>query len=409
MLDYDDLLLYWFHLMGDAGAGRAGGRRSSTTCWSTSTRTPTRCRRRSSRRLKPDGRGVTVVGDDAQAIYSFRAATRPQHPRRSRSSSIRPRRCARSSRTTARPSRSSAPPTPSSRWRRERHAKELFSAARPAAQRPRLVTVADELAQVDYVVERILERREAGRAAAPAGGAVPRRPPQRRAGGRARPPQHPLREVRRPALPRGRARQGRPGLPALGREPARRPGRLPGGAAAARDGAAAAPSGCATQVARPASRFGAPLAAWTPPAAARADWPAFVELYRAPVRRRHALGRAAGPGAPLVPAAPRAALRRRPGAPGRSRAAGAAGGGRALARALPLRPGPRSPRGHRRRGRPAPPGRGLPDPVHHPLGQGPGVGHASSSSTSPTAASPPTWPPATPSRSRRSGACSTWP
>ena len=24
--------------------------------------------------LKPDGRGVTVVGDDAQAIYSFRAA-----------------------------------------------------------------------------------------------------------------------------------------------------------------------------------------------------------------------------------------------------------------------------------------------------------------------------------------------
>src|SRR5260221_1552555 len=27
------------------------------------------------RRLKPDGRGVTVVGDDAQAIYGFRAAS----------------------------------------------------------------------------------------------------------------------------------------------------------------------------------------------------------------------------------------------------------------------------------------------------------------------------------------------
>jgi DNA helicase-2/ATP-dependent DNA helicase PcrA len=25
--------------------------------------------------LKPDGRGLTVVGDDAQSIYSFRAAT----------------------------------------------------------------------------------------------------------------------------------------------------------------------------------------------------------------------------------------------------------------------------------------------------------------------------------------------
>src|SRR5947207_14771088 len=26
-------------------------------------------------KLKPDGRGLTVVGDDAQSIYSFRAAT----------------------------------------------------------------------------------------------------------------------------------------------------------------------------------------------------------------------------------------------------------------------------------------------------------------------------------------------
>ena len=25
--------------------------------------------------MKPDGRGLTVVGDDAQSIYSFRAAT----------------------------------------------------------------------------------------------------------------------------------------------------------------------------------------------------------------------------------------------------------------------------------------------------------------------------------------------
>jgi DNA helicase-2/ATP-dependent DNA helicase PcrA len=25
--------------------------------------------------MKPDGRGLTVVGDDAQSIYAFRAAT----------------------------------------------------------------------------------------------------------------------------------------------------------------------------------------------------------------------------------------------------------------------------------------------------------------------------------------------
>ena len=48
---------------------------ASTTCSSTSTRTRTRCRPTSSRLLRPDGTGVTCVGDDAQAIYGFRAAT----------------------------------------------------------------------------------------------------------------------------------------------------------------------------------------------------------------------------------------------------------------------------------------------------------------------------------------------
>ena len=46
VLDYDDLLLYWFHLMGDAPFARRIGA-LSTTCSSTSTRTRTRCRPRS--------------------------------------------------------------------------------------------------------------------------------------------------------------------------------------------------------------------------------------------------------------------------------------------------------------------------------------------------------------------------
>ena len=61
--------------------------------------------------LRPRGRGLTVVGDDAQSIYSFRAATVRNisiFPTRS----IRPRASSRSSATTARPRRSSPPPTP---------------------------------------------------------------------------------------------------------------------------------------------------------------------------------------------------------------------------------------------------------------------------------------------------------
>ena len=73
-LDYDDLLLYWHAMMQDEALAAEIGARS-TTSWSTSTRTPTCCRPRSCKRLKPSGEGVTVVGDDAQAIYSFRAAT----------------------------------------------------------------------------------------------------------------------------------------------------------------------------------------------------------------------------------------------------------------------------------------------------------------------------------------------
>ena len=61
--------------------------------------------------LKPDGRGLTVVGDDAQAIYSFRAATVRNildFPGQFRAAG---RASSRSSRTTARPSRSSPRPT----------------------------------------------------------------------------------------------------------------------------------------------------------------------------------------------------------------------------------------------------------------------------------------------------------
>ena len=61
------------------------------------------------------------------------------------------------------------------------------------------------------------------------------------------------------------------------------------------------------------ARFALPpaLASFDPPAAARADWPAFAELFARAVRRGRAVGGAHGPGAPLVRAARRAPLRRR--------------------------------------------------------------------------------------------------
>ena len=47
VLDYDDLLLYWAQMVAEPALARRDRRPASTTCWSTSTRTPTRCRPRS--------------------------------------------------------------------------------------------------------------------------------------------------------------------------------------------------------------------------------------------------------------------------------------------------------------------------------------------------------------------------
>src|SRR3954467_8593284 len=73
VLDYDDLLLYWFHLMSDDGLARRIGGLFDHVLVDEYQDTNT-LQAEILRRLKPDGRGVTVVGDDAQSIYSFRAA-----------------------------------------------------------------------------------------------------------------------------------------------------------------------------------------------------------------------------------------------------------------------------------------------------------------------------------------------
>jgi DNA helicase-2/ATP-dependent DNA helicase PcrA len=112
------------------------------------------------RALKPDGVGVTVVGDDAQSIYSFRAAT-------VRNILDFPGVFGRPARvlTLERNYRSTQPILEASNGviglARGRYAKSLWT-DRASATRPRLVAVPDEIEQARYVASRVLERRERG-------------------------------------------------------------------------------------------------------------------------------------------------------------------------------------------------------------------------------------------------------
>ncbi|PZU93651.1 MAG: ATP-dependent DNA helicase [Chelatococcus sp.] len=74
VLDYDDLLLYWAQAVTDPElAADLGGRFDHVMV--DEYQDTNRLQSSILLALKPDGRGLTVVGDDAQSIYSFRAAT----------------------------------------------------------------------------------------------------------------------------------------------------------------------------------------------------------------------------------------------------------------------------------------------------------------------------------------------
>jgi DNA helicase-2/ATP-dependent DNA helicase PcrA len=159
VLDYDDLLLYWFHLMTDDSLARRIGALFDHVLVDEYQDTNS-LQAEILRRLKPDGRGVTVVGDDAQSIYSFRAASVGNilaFPRQYEPPATVV--------TIEQNYRSTAPILDAANaviaLATERYEKRLFS-ARPGGGRPALATVADELEQVEYVVTRVLERREAG-------------------------------------------------------------------------------------------------------------------------------------------------------------------------------------------------------------------------------------------------------
>ncbi|MGZ8260974.1 MAG: ATP-dependent helicase, partial [Caldimonas sp.] len=73
VLDFDDLLLWWAETLAADGAGAAIRARFDHVLVDEYQDT-NRVQAEIVRALRPDGRGLTVVGDDAQSIYSFRAA-----------------------------------------------------------------------------------------------------------------------------------------------------------------------------------------------------------------------------------------------------------------------------------------------------------------------------------------------
>ena len=224
VLDYDDLLLYWAQTMSDpALADDIGGRFDHVLV--DEYQDTNRLQSSILLALKPGGRGLTVVGDDAQSIYSFRAATVrnildfPSQfsppadiitlDRNYRSTQADPRRRQRRDRSRARALHQEPLDRPD--VGRQTPARHRARRGRPGALHRR--TRAGEP-----------RGRHAPEAA---GGAVPHLQPQRPAGNRADPPQHSLRQVRRPQIPRCRPCQGHAGAVALRRESARPRRRLP--------------------------------------------------------------------------------------------------------------------------------------------------------------------------------------
>jgi DNA helicase-2/ATP-dependent DNA helicase PcrA len=159
VLDYDDLLLYFAHMLGEAAFAAEIGARFDHVMVDEYQDT-NRLQASILFALKPGGEGLTVVGDDAQSIYSFRAAT-------VRNILDFPGYFAPPARvvTLERNYRSTQPILAASNaviaLAAERFTKSLWS-SREASARPLLVAVRDEGDQARYVVERVLENREAG-------------------------------------------------------------------------------------------------------------------------------------------------------------------------------------------------------------------------------------------------------
>lgn len=159
VLDYDDLLLYWAQMIRDDNlADDIGGRFDHVLV--DEYQDTNRLQSSILLALKPGGRGLTVVGDDAQSIYSFRAAT-------VRNILDFPDQFSPAAHiiTLDQNYRSTQSVLAAANGviglAKERFTKNLWT-ERTSGAKPLLVSVRDEADQARFIVERILDNRESG-------------------------------------------------------------------------------------------------------------------------------------------------------------------------------------------------------------------------------------------------------
>jgi DNA helicase-2/ATP-dependent DNA helicase PcrA len=159
VLDYDDLLLYWHMMMQNQTLAAALARNFDHVLVDEYQDT-SKLQGEIIHALRPDGAGVTVVGDDAQAIYSFRAAAvdnilgfadryTPKAEIAVLSQNYR----------STQPILDCANALMADGARQ--HRKTLIG-SRQSAQKPSYVSVDDAAAQAEYIVRKILATREIG-------------------------------------------------------------------------------------------------------------------------------------------------------------------------------------------------------------------------------------------------------
>ncbi|HTT06550.1 MAG TPA: ATP-dependent helicase [Steroidobacteraceae bacterium] len=159
LLDYDDLLLYWHMMMGEARIAQHVGTHFDHILVDEYQDT-NKLQGDILLALRPDGAGLTVVGDDAQAIYSFRAAAVEnilQFPERfrPRAEIISLAQNYRSTQLLLDASNALMADAP------KQFRKNLLSVRGPGS-RAFYVTLDDLTAQAEYVCGEILRRRESG-------------------------------------------------------------------------------------------------------------------------------------------------------------------------------------------------------------------------------------------------------